>query len=616
MTIDLDALREGWDFEGKLAAGKDGRGEVPRSFWETYCAMANTRGGVIVLGVKQRKDGNFEATGIVDADRVETDLWNTLWNPSKVSVNLLDEGSVARERLGSLVVIVIRVPRADRRRRPVYLNGNPLRGTYVRSHEGDRLLDEAGVKRMLADADERPNDAMPLERFTLADLDDGTVVAYRNVFRSNAPDHPFLAENDTEMLRQLGGLRWNRETGRDEITEAALLMFGRWSAIQEHLPNWKLDFREIARDSADDGSSPRWIDRVVPDGTWSGNLFSFYRRVMPKLTDGLKVPFRVSPDLTRQDETRVHQALREALVNALVHADFRGKGGVRVFRHPDRYELYNPGTLLLPLEQVRRGGKSECRNPTLQHMFRMVGIGEQAGSGVPSILRAWRERHWRLPALTEDIQEGETRLELRMLSLFPPETLEELRSRFGDKLDALGEDGRIAVATAATDGQVTNRRLQDLTESHPRDLTFLLRGLVEDGFLEAFGERQLRRYTLPSAHAAASPPQSLQQSSQQREASLPHNTPWDPDKILETLRKVAGKKWSRQEDIQAAILAVCRGAHRTVGDIATALKRSEGTVRNHYLPPLVQSGRLALRYPDTPSHPSQAYRTAEVLEEA
>lgn len=46
MTLDdLDALREGWDFEAKLALGRGGEGAVPEAFWATYSAMANTSGG-------------------------------------------------------------------------------------------------------------------------------------------------------------------------------------------------------------------------------------------------------------------------------------------------------------------------------------------------------------------------------------------------------------------------------------------------------------------------------------------------------------------------------------------------------------------------------------------
>jgi ATP-dependent DNA helicase RecG len=59
---------------------------------------------------------------------------------------------------------------------------------------------------------------------------------------------------------------------------------------------------------------------VTIDGTWSGNLFDFYQIVIQRLVLHMKVPFRVRDD-TRVDDTPVHEALREALVNTLIHAD-------------------------------------------------------------------------------------------------------------------------------------------------------------------------------------------------------------------------------------------------------------------------------------------------------
>ena len=140
------------------------------------------------------------------------------------------------------------------------------------------------------------------------------------------------------------------------------------------------------------------------DGLWAGNLLEFYRKVIPKLRDGLQIPFKMGPDLFRKDETPQHEALREATVNTLIHADYMGRGGVRIFRLSHGFEFNNPGRLRLPVEQVRSGGKSDCRNPSLQLMFQMIGAGEKAGSGFPKILQAWREQDWRAPALEEDIE--------------------------------------------------------------------------------------------------------------------------------------------------------------------------------------------------------------------
>ena len=60
---DLALLRESHDLECKLAQGQNGHGEVPKDFWLTYSAMANARGGVVLLGVRE-KDGAFSIAGL------------------------------------------------------------------------------------------------------------------------------------------------------------------------------------------------------------------------------------------------------------------------------------------------------------------------------------------------------------------------------------------------------------------------------------------------------------------------------------------------------------------------------------------------------------------------
>ena len=104
---DFEALREGWEFEAKLAGGRDGRGAVPDAFWPTYSAMANATGGVVVLGARERADGSLEVAGIADPDRVESDLWNLLGNPQKASTNLLSADDVQREDIDGLTVLVL-----------------------------------------------------------------------------------------------------------------------------------------------------------------------------------------------------------------------------------------------------------------------------------------------------------------------------------------------------------------------------------------------------------------------------------------------------------------------------------------------------------------------------
>ena len=597
MTMDIEALREGWDFEAKLAAGQDGKGQLPKSLWETYSAMANTHGGVIALGVREEADGRLVVHGLYAVDRVERDLWNILANPEKVSCNLLDREAVERHEIAGKTVLVLHIPRANRRQRPVFIN-NPLRGSYVRSHEGDRHASEETIRRMLSDAGDWPRDGEILEHFSLDDLEAESLAAYRNLFRSNYPNHPFLAGSDQEMLHQLGGWATDRATGREGITLAGLLMFGRQRSILDRLPHFQLDYRHLP--PAFTSGVPRWFDRVTVDGTWPGNLFEFFRKVIPKLRDGLAVPFQMGPNLFCRDESPQHEALREAMVNALIHADYLGRGGIRVFRLARGFEFHNPGLLRLPAEQVRLGGKSDCRNPSLQQMFQMIGAGEKAGSGFPKILQAWREQHWRAPALEENTEEEEVCLRLPTISLFPPEVTEEMERRFAKRLTHLDETGRLAVATAILEGWVTNERLQELTETHPRDITFLLKRLVAEHFLVGNDKRCWSSYSLfPEGSSVAGPDSSQhKEPSSQHNGSSSHHSEMEPQpeegRLEETapdfsglIRKIRGQRRIRASEMETAILSLCVDHYTTAQELAEILQRSVVTIKNHYIARLV-----------------------------
>ena len=125
-------------------------------------------------------------------------------------------------------------------------------------------------------------------------------------------------------------------------------------------------------------------------------------KVTPKLTEDLEKPFMLE-GIQRIDETPVHKAVREAFVNLIIHADYLMDAGVlKVIKRSKSFEFTNPGILKLPLEDIYRGGNSKSRNPRMQTMLRMVGFGDNAGSGIPSILAAWEEKGWAEPELIED----------------------------------------------------------------------------------------------------------------------------------------------------------------------------------------------------------------------
>jgi ATP-dependent DNA helicase RecG len=112
--IDLIDLTEGHDFEVKKAGGRDGHGQLPGSFFETYSAMANTEGGVVLLGVDESPTNHFNLVGIADPPKVIKELWNGLNNREKTSVNILSETDVKIVTVEKHQLVQITIPRATR----------------------------------------------------------------------------------------------------------------------------------------------------------------------------------------------------------------------------------------------------------------------------------------------------------------------------------------------------------------------------------------------------------------------------------------------------------------------------------------------------------------------
>ena len=198
-------------------------------------------------------------------------------------------------------------------------------------------------------------------------------------------------------------------------------------------------------------------------------------------------------NLTRIDDTLVHKALREAFVNAIVHGDYNTHGTLKVIRYKDHYEFSNAGNLKISKEDIFSGGNSKSRNPKIQTILRLIGLGENIGSGFPTILKAWNQQHWRLPQLEENTNLNIVTLNLWMVSLIPEECIIKIKELYGKKFDSLDELEILAIVTAYLEGRVTNSRLQTICNNHPNDITKILYGLVQKEFLveEGYGRGKI-----------------------------------------------------------------------------------------------------------------------------
>lgn len=142
---ELGRYQENGHVEAKQALGG-----LPESLWESYSAFANADGGVILLGVAERADKSLEALELLDPQWLIDDLWAILNDPAQVSVNLLTADDVQVIRDEGKCIIAIFVPEADAAQKPVYVGGDPWRGTYRREGEADKSCTRAEIGAMFA----------------------------------------------------------------------------------------------------------------------------------------------------------------------------------------------------------------------------------------------------------------------------------------------------------------------------------------------------------------------------------------------------------------------------------------------------------------------------------
>jgi ATP-dependent DNA helicase RecG len=463
---------------------------------------------------------------------------------------------------------------------------------------------------MLAEQVEESRDAEILKGFGLDDLDLESFNAYRNMYSARQPDHPWNKVDAQNFLYHIGAWGRDRESGNSGLTRAGLLMFGQYRPISEAFPNYLVDYQERPEAITE----ARWIDRIVPDGSWSGNLFDFYQKVIRKLTADLKVPFVLEGD-QRQDDTLVHKALREALVNCLVHADYTGRSSILVVKRPDMFGFRNPGNMRVPVEGALRGGSSDSRNRFLQNMFRYVGLGENAGSGLPKIFDGWKSQHWRKPLLKDKTEPSEqTLLELHTLSLVPEKILLELEASLGSEVfSQLSENERLILVTAQIEKTVDHARMMSVLDIHPRDLSMLFSELAEKGLIYQDGSGRGTVYFLADARAVDAFQELMSEDKhegpEQRSGPLASSGPLA--ELLTTMAgPIASTKRSPSTEVEQVILCLCSEKALRLEELETLLKRSGESLRKKYLQKLVKEKRLKLKYPTKRNHPQQAYITS------
>ncbi|MGM0107964.1 hypothetical protein IGJ47_001107 [Enterococcus sp. AZ172] len=260
----------------------------------------------------------------------------------------------------------------------MYINNNKSK-TYIRTADGDRIADDAQFKYLIVDS-QNDIDSELLQNYDIDDLNLETVDEYRNLLYKNTNNSKYLELSHEKLLKNIGVLKKDRQDSKSpyRLTVGGLLFFGKYNSITDRFKKFQLDY--FKKQSFLDTD---WRDRVSSgDMNYPEmNLFSFYNLVIQKLELSVPDSYRQEENMTRGSyRTDLLLALKEALVNTLMHAYYDSDKVIKIIDCDDYVSFYNPGEMKVSKEEFINGSFSVTRNSIISTLFRRVGIAEKGGS--------------------------------------------------------------------------------------------------------------------------------------------------------------------------------------------------------------------------------------------
>lgn len=373
--------------EPERIEAKRASGGLPSSARETLSAFSNTEGGTLVLGLDE-SDG-FAVVELLDPTALRDALVQMSRDDLTPSLQIATEIVEIEGRM----VVIASVPPATPDQKPVYVTSKGVStGSYLRTGDGDRRMTEAEIGLLYAGRAQPQHDREPVPGTSLDDVDrDSLARTLQRVRRSS----PALGRSqDAVALCRLGVLVEPDEGS--ELTLAGLLTFGQFPQAQ--FPQL---MTSVVVHPPEGAASAGF--RFLDNATLRGSIPEMVQGVLDIVRRNLAAR-AVMSDSGRTDRLEFPLgAVREAVVNALMHRDYSGitRGTqVQVELHPDRLEVRSPGGIYggIAVEDLGEEGVSSSRNTLLASLLSdayMPGsaeiVAENRSSGVPTMIDLARE---------------------------------------------------------------------------------------------------------------------------------------------------------------------------------------------------------------------------------
>lgn len=476
---------------------KNSSGGLPKSLRETLSAFSNTRGGVVILGLDEGR--GFAAAGLPNPAKLAADFASMCSSEMEPAIRpLIQIHQFENER-----VIVAEIPELDPAHRPCfYIGAGMTKGSFVRVSDGDRRLSAYEVQIVLSSRGQPRDDEQAVPGTEIGNLAQVGIDALIARLRISRP-YAFQDLDRLAVLRRAKVLV-SAPDGRDEVSLAGLLALG--SYPQEQFPQLMLTFVHYpTATGAQLDTGQRFLDNVALEGpipVMARDALAAIRRNMSRRA---VVTGAGRQDIWEYPET----ALREAVVNALVHRDLSGSARgtqIQVEMYPDRLVIKSPGGLFGPVtvDSLGEEGISSARNATLIKLLEDVPLPgetrtvcENRGSGIRTMLDALLSAGMSPPRFEDRVSS--------FIVTFPNHTLlseETLRWIAGLGEQGLTDSQCVALAILREEEILDNRSYRAATGVDSRVATAELQDLVARELVAQSGTRRWAQYRLVSRPAS------------------------------------------------------------------------------------------------------------------
>jgi len=344
-----------------------------RSLCKTIVAFSNDIGGDILVGVR---DGDRVPIGLSE-DQVEQYLEDI---PKAVfdAISPYCVPDLTTQWEGENCLVRIRVHPGERKPYSIKSEGTP-KGVYVRVGAHSRRATAELYEDLLRQGSRRSWDEDTAD-IEVSELDQILLGTYYN----GPPDTSMLQSDQVISLLQ--------PSGQLRVTHAGVVFFH--PRPSDVIPQCEVLYSEFDGDAVTD--PVRTVDISAP-------LPVMVNRVVNLLKSHLIEEEEVTGVVRRQSRWSIpERALREVLLNALIHRQYAIPSATKVALFPNRLEIFSPGNFPGPIDLERLGnGVSYARNPRLRHLARKAGLVEKRGLGFRLILDSCRENQNRRPVIAE-----------------------------------------------------------------------------------------------------------------------------------------------------------------------------------------------------------------------